>query len=228
LGPTASSKLPTTSPRRMPSSHVQLLIPRGAIWRRPGRGSLRDPRGRCGCRRRIDRMLETDPKEQARPRPTPSAQARRQSHPVPARVSPPTTHRIPSQGREDLQPRDVGATDRPPARAARRPEFLYPTGYRDDFFLKLAAASRLGRSELKRVLRTQREAYLSELAALAQLQSDHRDDPLVSLLIEAATLHTEANLKILDRAETAAAQPAPRRRGASADRSEPRARRAAS
>ncbi len=106
--------------------------------------------------------------------------------------------------------------------------FVRSGGYRDDFFLKLAAASRLGRSELKRVLRTQREAYLSELAALAQLQSEHRDDPLVSLLIEAATLHTEANLKILDRAETAAAQPAPRRRGASADRSEPRARRAAS
>ncbi len=34
----------------------------------------------------------------------------------------------PRKAARDLQPRDVGATDRPPARAARRPEFLYPTG----------------------------------------------------------------------------------------------------
>jgi hypothetical protein len=74
-----------------------------------------------------------------------------------------------------------------------------------------AAASRLGRSELKRVLRKQRAAYLAELAALSQLRSQHRDDELVSLLIEAAILHSEANLKVLDRAEASAAELAPRR-----------------
>ncbi|MBA3736103.1 MAG: PadR family transcriptional regulator [Actinobacteria bacterium] len=87
--------------------------------------------------------------------------------------------------------------------------FVRSGGYRDDFFLKLAAASRLGRSQLKRVLRAQREAYLAELAALTQLRTEHRDDPLVSLLVEAAILHTEANLKVLDRAETSAAKLAP-------------------
>jgi DNA-binding PadR family transcriptional regulator len=83
--------------------------------------------------------------------------------------------------------------------------FVRSSGYRDDFFLKLAAASRLGRSELRRVLRTQRKAYLAELAALSQLRSEHGQDALVSLLIEAAILHTEANVKVLDRAETSAA-----------------------
>ena len=100
-------------------------------------------------------------------------------------------------------------------------------GYRDDFFLKLAAASRLGRSQLRSVLRAQREAYLAELAALSGLRSEHRDDPLVSLLIEAAILHTEANLKVLDRAETSAAKLAPRRAEARPARTQLPRRRAA-
>ncbi len=105
--------------------------------------------------------------------------------------------------------------------------FVRSGGYRDDFFLKLAAASRLGRSQLKVVLRKQREAYLAELAALSELRSEHRDDPLVSLLVEAAILHTEANLKVLDRAETSAAKLAPRRAEARPARSQAPRRRAA-
>ena len=99
-------------------------------------------------------------------------------------------------------------------------------GYRDDFFLKLAAASRLGRPRLKRVLRIQREAYLAELAALAQLSAQRRDEPLVSLLIEAAVLHTEANLKIVERAERDAAQLAQRRTEPAAARTQTTRRRA--
>lgn len=79
--------------------------------------------------------------------------------------------------------------------------FVRSGGYRDDFFLKLAAASRLGRSELRAVLRNQREAYLAELATLGQLRSQQGDDTLVSLLVEAAVLHTEANLKVVELAE---------------------------
>ena len=41
--------------------------------------------------------------------------------------------------------------------------FVRQSGYRDDFFLKLLAASRLGRKQLDVVLRTQRSAYLAEL-----------------------------------------------------------------
>jgi DNA-binding PadR family transcriptional regulator len=76
--------------------------------------------------------------------------------------------------------------------------FVRQAGYRDDFFLKLFAASRLGRGQLERVLAVQREAYLGELATLAELCAQHGQDPLVRLLIQAASLHTEANLRIVD------------------------------
>jgi len=91
LGRTARWKLATTSPRRMPSSHLQLLIPCGAIRRRPGRAVSPRPGGRCGCRRRIDRMLATDPKEQARARPTAKYSGAMSKPSRPGPRSPPTT-----------------------------------------------------------------------------------------------------------------------------------------
>jgi DNA-binding PadR family transcriptional regulator len=81
--------------------------------------------------------------------------------------------------------------------------------YRDDFFLKLFAASRLGRQRLDTFLRLQREAFLAELAALGELRRRHRDEPLIALLIEAATLHTKADLRLVDRAESTAPRLAP-------------------
>jgi DNA-binding PadR family transcriptional regulator len=81
--------------------------------------------------------------------------------------------------------------------------FVRQGGYRDDLFLKLLAASRLGRGQLETVLRVQREAYLGELATLGELRQQHRGEPLVSLLIEAAILHTEANLHVVELAEKA-------------------------
>jgi DNA-binding PadR family transcriptional regulator len=82
--------------------------------------------------------------------------------------------------------------------------FVRQGGYRDDFFLKLFAASRLGAERLATVLAVQREAYLGELAALGKLRQRHRDDALVDLLIEAATLHTKANLRVVELAAHAA------------------------
>jgi DNA-binding PadR family transcriptional regulator len=79
--------------------------------------------------------------------------------------------------------------------------FVRQGGYRDDFFLKLFAASRLGPEHLETVLRVQRQAYLGELASLGELRAGHGDDPLVSLLVEAAILHTEANLRVVELAE---------------------------
>jgi DNA-binding PadR family transcriptional regulator len=76
-------------------------------------------------------------------------------------------------------------------------------GYRDDFFLKLFSASRLGADALAMTLRVQRQAYLNELASLAELRRAHRDEPVVALLIEAAILHTEANLRVVELAEQA-------------------------
>jgi DNA-binding PadR family transcriptional regulator len=81
--------------------------------------------------------------------------------------------------------------------------FVRQSGYRDDFFLKLFAASRLGRKRLEKVVRVQRSAYIEELAALGELRKGHRDDPLIRLLIEAAVLHTQANLRIVELAEAA-------------------------
>jgi DNA-binding PadR family transcriptional regulator len=74
-------------------------------------------------------------------------------------------------------------------------------GYRDDFFLKLFSASRLGADALATTVRVQRQAYLNELASLAELRRAHHDEPVVALLIEAAILHTEANLRVVELAE---------------------------
>ncbi len=84
--------------------------------------------------------------------------------------------------------------------------FVRQSGYRDDFFLKLLAASRLGRKQLDVVLRTQRSAYLAELGALAELRADHENEPLIELLIAGAARHTEANLATLEHAARNAAK----------------------
>jgi DNA-binding PadR family transcriptional regulator len=78
------------------------------------------------------------------------------------------------------------------------------SGYRDDFFLKLFVASRLAPDRLRSLLGDQRRAYLAELSALGELRKRHKGEPLVSLLIEAAVLHTEANLKVVERADAEA------------------------
>jgi DNA-binding PadR family transcriptional regulator len=79
--------------------------------------------------------------------------------------------------------------------------FIRRSGYRDDFFLKLFVGARLGEPRLIELLRSQRRAYLDELAGLGDLEATHGNQPLVRLLIDAAKLHTEANLKLVDLAE---------------------------
>jgi DNA-binding PadR family transcriptional regulator len=101
-----------------------------------------------------------------------------------------TVYRLTEQGRGELE-RWLAAP------------FVRQAGYRDDFFLKLFAASRLGAEELEHVLALQREAYLGELASLAELRARHDTEPLVRLLIQAAALHTEANLRLVDDAHAA-------------------------
>lgn len=98
-------------------------------------------------------------------------------------------YRLTRAGREELE----GWLETPFVRRA----------YRDDLFLKLFAAARLGGEQLETFLRVQREAFLTELAALGKLRRLHREEPLISLLIEAATLHTKADLRLVDRAEAA-------------------------
>ncbi len=96
-----------------------------------------------------------------------------------------TVYRLTDAGRAELD------------RWLERP-IIRTTGYRDEFFLKLFVASRFGLERVRGLVRTQREAYLGELGGLEELRERHDHDPLLRLLIEAAVLHTEANLRFLE------------------------------
>lgn len=74
-------------------------------------------------------------------------------------------------------------------------------GYRDDFFLKLVVAARRGRGPLEQLIRLQRAQYLGELATLTELRATVAGTAATELLIDAARLATEANLRVLEIAE---------------------------
>jgi DNA-binding PadR family transcriptional regulator len=89
-------------------------------------------------------------------------------------------------------------------------------GYRDELFFKLLVASRQGADAVAGVVTRQRSYQLGQLRVLADLRAQHEDEPLVRLLVDAARLHNEADLKLLDLAAAArtalaaAAHPKPR------------------
>jgi DNA-binding PadR family transcriptional regulator len=95
------------------------------------------------------------------------------------------------------------------------------SGFRDELFLKLFGAARLGR--LGEFVAAQRQTYVSELGGLTRQRRRHAGDPLVALLIDAAIAHTKADLELLDSATVrlagvaaeALAPPAEKRRAAS-------------
>ncbi|GAA0947550.1 PadR family transcriptional regulator [Nonomuraea longicatena] len=74
-------------------------------------------------------------------------------------------------------------------------------GFRDELFLKLLAATRLGRDALDAFTAAQRQAYLSDLAGLAALRRQSEPDPLVALLMDAAVAHIKADLQVVESAE---------------------------
>lgn len=77
-------------------------------------------------------------------------------------------------------------------------------GFRDDFFLKIMAAARSRAPDIvRRVIGTQRGFLLRELRNLETLRRDHGNDPVVGLLLAAATRHVTADLTFLDDAEQA-------------------------
>ena len=76
-------------------------------------------------------------------------------------------------------------------------------GFRDDFFLKVTAAARSGSGDTVRAaLRAQRGHLLRELRNLDGLRRA-ATDPVVALLLSAASRHVEADLAFVDDAETA-------------------------
>ncbi|MGW3097345.1 PadR family transcriptional regulator [Streptomyces sp. NPDC001102] len=70
-------------------------------------------------------------------------------------------------------------------------------GFRDELFLKLFGASSLGRDALDTLVTAQQRTYVAELAGLTRLRRTRADDPLVTLLIDAAIAHTKADLELL-------------------------------
>ncbi len=113
---------------------------------------------------------------------------------------------VPQTNRPDKNVYTLTGSGREELEQWLRTPFVRQSGYRDDFFLKLFAAARLGQEWIERVTRVQREAYLSELSSLGDLRARHDDDPLIRLLIEAAVLHTEANLRVVEQAAAASAE----------------------
>ncbi len=77
------------------------------------------------------------------------------------------------------------------------------TGYRDELFFKLLVASRAGADTVVEVVSRQRAYQLGQLRTLTELRRDHNDQPLIQLLIDAARLHNEADLGLLDLADDA-------------------------
>ncbi|MGW0432495.1 helix-turn-helix transcriptional regulator [Micromonospora sp. NPDC003197] len=76
-------------------------------------------------------------------------------------------------------------------------------GFRDDFFLKVTAAARSGSPDVVRtVLGNQRGHLLRELRNLDGLRRQ-ADDPVVGLLLSAASRHVEADLAFVEDAEAA-------------------------
>jgi DNA-binding PadR family transcriptional regulator len=75
-------------------------------------------------------------------------------------------------------------------------------GYRDDFFLKLMAVTRRDDPAARTMLLDrQRGHLLGELRNLTELSRSADNDIVVSLLIDAAQLHVQAELTFLERAE---------------------------
>jgi len=70
--------------------------------------------------------------------------------------------------------------------------------YKDEFLVKLIVRHLAGVGEPLAAITRQRQAYLQQLRNLTTLAAQKGDDPYVSLLIEGAMLHLQADLRWLD------------------------------
>lgn len=76
-----------------------------------------------------------------------------------------------------------------------------PVKLRDELFLKVAVLSLKDGPGARALIHRQRVAHLGRLADLGGLQNDPEQHPATGLLLEAAILRTEAELKWLDAVE---------------------------
>lgn len=117
------------------------------------------------------------------------------SHTVPQDSRPDrTVYLITSAGRSDLDEWLATPTTR-------------TSGYRDDFILKVLAAGRRGPDAIREVCRIQHESRLAELQTLRTSRRTHQHDALAALTIEAAILHTQADIKLIEAVEARADDP---------------------
>ena len=77
-----------------------------------------------------------------------------------------------------------------------------PVKLREELFLKVAVLSLKDGTAARDVIHRQRVAHLARLADLGELQDDPEHHPATGLLLEAAMLRTEAELKWLDAVES--------------------------
>jgi len=118
------------------------------------------------------------------------------SKPVPQRGADRLVHRITPAGRRELDDWLQKCTAR-------------PAGYRDDFILKLLAASRRGPDDIRDVCQVEREARMADLAALRELRRIAPQHPVTVIALEIAIIHAQADLKAIDLAEAHADDPQP-------------------
>jgi DNA-binding PadR family transcriptional regulator len=120
------------------------------------------------------------------------------SKPVPQRGADRLMHRITPAGRRELDDWLLKATAR-------------PAGYRDDFILKLLAASRRSPDDIRDVCQVEREARMADLAALRERRRTTTGHPVTVIALEIAIIHAQADLKAIDLAEAHADDPQPAR-----------------
>jgi DNA-binding PadR family transcriptional regulator len=70
--------------------------------------------------------------------------------------------------------------------------------HRDEFLAKLIIRHLAGYGDTLAAITRQRQAYLQQLRDLGALAAQKGDDPYVSLLVEGAMLHLQADLRWLD------------------------------
>jgi DNA-binding PadR family transcriptional regulator len=107
---------------------------------------------------------------------------------------------VPQTGRPDKTRYTLSPEGRRELQGWATSAWVRTSGFRDEMFLKLFGAARLGPQTLAAFVAAQRQTYLSELGGLTRQRREHSADPMVALLIDTAIAHTKADLELLDSA----------------------------
>lgn len=115
------------------------------------------------------------------------------------------THREPQEARPDRLVYTLTDAGRTELASWFDAPVKITSGYRDDFFLKLAAARSLGDAGLiRRIVDARRAALLQELRDLAALGAEPAASTYDGLLTQAAEIQTRGLLQLLDQVDAAA------------------------